>query len=231
MSLDACCCGYYEFFANDGAVYDITHEGVSIMSYFPTHRQPDAQWSEYLDQWCTWLKVKGCTPRTIEHWWHIVTHFARVTQTEPLALCADDNITLITRGVKSAAMRSDYNALNSFFTFLHDRGYRADNPMLKVPSTKRSKDKQKPAPEEAVQEGLNFPDPQIALVVVLMSDFGLRRSEVAQLHRKDLIQDKNGECYLIVHGKGDKDRILPLNRRLLKRIADFNPSGWFFSSS
>ena len=60
----------------------------------------------------------------------------------------------------------------------------------------------------------------------LAGEAGLRRAEVAQAHRDDLIEDLTGWS-LIVHGKGGKQRVVPLTDSLATTIRE-HPAGWLF---
>jgi len=60
---------------------------------------------------------------------------------------------------------------------------------------------------------------------------GVRRSELVNIKKEDVNWDKG---ILLIHGKGSKDRLVPLNDRaleLLKRYADSHNSEWIFPSS
>ncbi|WP_190972968.1 tyrosine-type recombinase/integrase [Bifidobacterium rousetti] len=61
---------------------------------------------------------------------------------------------------------------------------------------------------------------------MLAADAGLRRAEIAQVRGDDLIDDELGWS-LIVHGKGAKDRIVPLSDELAREIRRHGP-GWLF---
>jgi integrase/recombinase XerD len=63
-------------------------------------------------------------------------------------------------------------------------------------------------------------------MVMLMNDAGLRRREISVIHTGDLIDDLLGKS-LVVHGKGRKDRIVPLVDELAYEIGK-RPKGWLF---
>lgn len=54
-------------------------------------------------------------------------------------------------------------------------------------------------------------------MIHLGAEAGLRRSEIAVVHITDLIPDLMGWS-LLVHGKGGKKRIVPLNERLHQAV-------------
>jgi integrase len=61
----------------------------------------------------------------------------------------------------------------------------------------------------------------------LAGEAGLRRAEVAVVHTDDLIEDITGWS-LVVHGKGGKQRVVPLTDRLANAIHDFRLHGYLF---
>ena len=70
------------------------------------------------------------------------------------------------------------------------------------------------------------PNPWIRLLVRLFADVSLRRTEAVVARTEDIIDDLTGRS-LIVHGKGDKDRVIPASTALeseLKRLQ----KGWIF---
>lgn len=59
--------------------------------------------------------------------------------------------------------------------------------------------------------------PREQLMIRLAAEAGLRRAEVAQVHTDDLITDSGGYV-LIVHGKGAKQRCVPISDDLASQI-------------
>ena len=95
-----------------------------------------------------------------------------------------------------------------------------------VPTVHRDRRKQIPAPVEAVEKAKHCADKRALLTIMLMDEAGLRRSELAAMHTRDVIDDLTGKS-IIVHGKGGKDRIIPLSDQL-GRIVSSLPEGYFF---
>ena len=193
---------------------------------FESHRQPPTEWIPWMDSWVADMRVHGNTHNTIESWWYQIGHLARYTGKPPQDMTSEDIIAWLGRGVSLAAMRTNRNAATSFFGWATRSGLTDDDPMERVPSIKRERKKQLPASPEALEDGLKCADPKIRLMILLASDAGMRRSEIAQAHTKDIVNDLLGQS-LIVHGKGRKDRIVPLSTNLAHEIAKL-PAGWFF---
>ncbi|MBH9978158.1 tyrosine-type recombinase/integrase [Bifidobacterium sp. W8108] len=193
---------------------------------FPEHRQPPAGWVGCVDDWVASLRVRGDTDATVEHWWYLVTQFAIFVRKDPKDVQTQDVLPWLTRGVSTSSIRSGVNALRSFYGWLHREKVVVDNPMEGIPSVKRQRKKQKPAPQAAVDRGLNHVDPRVRLLVRLFSEAGLRRSEAIAARSDDLLEDLAGMS-LLVHGKGDKDRMVPLSDGLTRELSSL-PKGYFF---
>lgn len=136
------------------------------------------------------------------------------------------------------------SALRQFFAFLLDEGERADNPALDIarPATRR------PLPRvlthddvdrlfaQAGAEAEGEAPPAAAIRMLLFLELlygsGLRASELVSLPRRAIAGER---AFLIVRGKGDKERLVPLSDRSgaaldrwLPLIAD--GSLWLFPS-
>ena len=136
------------------------------------------------------------------------------------------------------------SALRQFFAFLLDEGERADNPALDIarPATRR------PLPrilthadverlfeqvgEEAAGEAPPASAVRMLLLLELLYGSGLRASELVSLPRRAVAGERE---YLIIRGKGDKERLVPLSQRAraafdrwLPLLADGSP--WLFPS-
>ena len=193
---------------------------------FPEHRQPPSGWVSRVDDWVSSLQAHGDTPATIEHWWYLVTQFAIFIKIKPEDVQTQDILAWLTRGVSTSAIRSDVNSLRSFYSWLYRDGAIKDNPMEGIPAVKRRRKKQKPAPQAAVDRGLNHTDPRVRLLVRLFCEAGLRRSEAIVARTDDLMGDLAGMS-LLVHGKGGKDRMVPLSDGLTRELSAL-PHGYFF---
>lgn len=84
----------------------------------------------------------------------------------------------------------------------------------------------KPAPPALVEYALGDPDERVRLMVWISNDLGLRRGEVARGHSDDIEQTLRGWA-LHVHGKGKRDRRLPLTDELARALRALGP-GYFF---
>lgn len=91
-----------------------------------------------------------------------------------------------------------------------------------LPEVPPAKPDPRPAPREAVTAALGEADRRVWLMVRLAHDVGLRRGEVAQVHSGDLSRDLLGWT-LHVHGKGSRNRDVPLPDDLARALRDLEP--------
>ncbi|WP_414712948.1 tyrosine recombinase [Sphingopyxis sp.] len=148
------------------------------------------------------------------------------------------------RSLAASSAARKLSALRQFFAFLLDEGERADNPALDIarPATRR------PLPrilthadverlfEQAGEEASGEAPPASAVRMLLLLELlygsGLRASELVSLPRRAVAGERE---YLIIRGKGDKERLVPLSQRTraafdrwLPLLADGSP--WLFPS-
>ncbi|WP_194820538.1 site-specific integrase [Nocardia sp. XZ_19_385] len=69
-------------------------------------------------------------------------------------------------------------------------------------------------------------EPRERLMLRLSAEAGMRRGEVAQAHSRDLVEDDDG-WWITVHGKGGKERMVPLLDDLAKELRALG-RGYFF---
>jgi integrase/recombinase XerD len=147
-----------------------------------------------------------------------------------------------TLAASSAARK--LSALRQYFAFLLDEGERADNPALDIarPATRRPlprilthADVERlfvQAGEEAEGEVPPVGAVRMLLLLELLYGSGLRASELVSLPRRAISGERQ---YLIVRGKGDKERLVPLSERTRGVLDRWTPlladgSAWLFPS-
>ncbi|MCQ9333458.1 site-specific integrase [Corynebacterium phoceense] len=86
-----------------------------------------------------------------------------------------------------------------------------------------------PAPEEAIETALATAEPRTRLILLIAARLGLRASEIAQLHTRDFEQTGSSWASLTIHGKGGRQRLLPVPPELMAAIKRQQPDdGWIF---
>lgn len=172
-----------------------------------------ADWHEEIRQWIFYLKAAGraeSTRRTrLEH----VTWLARdmagvrgpfgVTLDDLMGWAASHDWAMETRrGVRTS--------VRSFYAWAEDTGRIPMSPATKWPTVKAVMPLPRPASEDDYQKALKKANqPRKRAMLRLAAEVGLRRAEVAVVHRRDFYQDHAG-WNLWVHGKGGKLIPIPL---------------------
>ncbi len=101
-----------------------------------------------------------------------------------------------------------------------------------MPAVREAPPAPRPAPEVAYRGALRDADPLERVMLRLAAEAGLRRGEVCRVHARDVVADLVGWS-LVVHGKGGKDRTVPLSDGVadLVRAACDAGGGWAFPGS
>lgn len=187
---------------------------------------PSPQWREPISTWLETLIAASLSSETIRTRRHQMTTLSNDLDGSPLDV---DGRTLLhwfaihewkpetRKGYRSAAM--------SFFGWMQTSGQRTDNPTGALPSVRRPSPHPRPCPDKVILASLGRANEIETLMIRLGGECGLRRAEIAQVNARDVVDDLIGRS-LIVHGKGDKQRIVPLPDDLADSIETCH--GWLF---
>lgn len=121
-----------------------------------------------------------------------------------------------------------YISLRQFFAHIRPD----DNPASGLPRVRRPAGAPRPTPENIYAAALSRADSRTRLILLLAGGAGLRRSEIVTIHTTDLIQDLTGWS-LIIRGKGNKRRIVPIAETLASAVRlqfGSHDSEWLFPS-
>ncbi|MDP1026507.1 tyrosine-type recombinase/integrase [Sphingomonas sp. KR1UV-12] len=132
------------------------------------------------------------------------------------------------RALSRATVARKAASLRRFFAFLHEEGHRADDPGVALPRPGAAR----PLPKilshadidrlfAAIAERLAVERPlpgdlRLAAIVELLYGSGLRATELVSLPRNAVAPDRP---YLILAGKGGKERLVPISDRARAAVA------------
>lgn len=111
-------------------------------------------------------------------------------------------------------------SLSSFYEWCQGEGLANDNVALCLPKVRAPLPRPRPTPDVIWEALLARADPRERLIALLAGEAGLRRAEIAVVHCNDIYHDGQGWA-LIVHGKGGRQRVVPLTERLAAEIRTF----------
>lgn len=183
------------------------------------------QWQLPIDDWSTAQRAAGLASTTIRARRDLLAQLSREVIADPWDVTENDLIEwmgLEVWDVDLGRLRSRWSlerrrfvrtTLQRFYSWAHGTGLVDDDPSLGLPRVKVSEADPRPVPNEVYREALTHATPREVLMLRLACELGMRREEVAKAHTDDLVDDLTGTS-LIVHGKGGRNRILPLSHSL-----------------
>lgn len=123
--------------------------------------------------------------------------------------------------------RSAHQSVKAFYSWAVIAGLVEISPVEDLPACKKFRAIKRPASLEDVAQARAVASESVGLMVRLASEAGLRRGEVARVHARDITADLLGAS-LIVHGKGGKDRQVPISDDLAGAIQQGADGGFLF---
>lgn len=186
------------------------------------------QWDAALNGWITWLIASGTSPATRKTRRAHVRRVARELESQhPRDITSAQLLAILGRPEYSMEHRRGLRAsLASFYRWSLEQSLVDDDPTFTLPHIRAALGAPKPATDDIWRALLAAADPRTALMARLACEAGLRRAEVAQVHSDD-VNAGIGGAELIVHGKGSKQRVIPITVTLAAAIQAFSPFGGF----
>lgn len=194
-----------------------------------TRRKVPQSWEAATEGYLRQLRASGASPATVKLRRSQLTQIAHGVGKSPWDVDVEDLLDwLDTHRDWSNQTRSGYRStLRSLYGWAVIVGHTDRNPALALPRIRRRDYAPRPAPEAAIEWALQgIVDPRVRLMIVVSASLGLRRDEVSRLHSRDVQKGVDGQWWLMVHGKGDKDRRVPLPENLADELRTRN--GWVF---
>lgn len=178
-------------------------------------------WRRSIEGWTDTLKAAGLSAQTIKSRRYKMVHLAALLMPSgPEDVTTEQIVQVFARQQWKPETRKAYrNTISSFFRWLHKSGRRSDDPSLDVPRVKKPHAHPRPCPDRYIAAAMEMATTSERLMIRLGAECGLRRGEIALVHSDDVVADNAGRS-LIVRGKGDKQRIVPLPDDLAGIIMD-----------
>jgi site-specific recombinase XerD len=125
-----------------------------------------------------------------------------------------------TRKLSKRTVAKELSYFSSFLTWCNDHGYLQQKIHVKNFPAKQTtrKDPIRPLHRDDITLLVDVIEPQYRPIILCMTDAGLRRSEALTLHAEQVDLRRR---IIIVRGKGDKERIMPIaSHRLLQALTE-----------
>ncbi|OZF00615.1 hypothetical protein CH300_20275 [Rhodococcus sp. 15-1154-1] len=179
---------------------------------------PEA-WEEAVIGWVRWLIAAGAPATTIRTRRGHVRGVARRLRTDaPRGTTVEQIVKVCSNEEWSPDHRRGLKtSLTQFFDWAVKSGLADDNPAFELPHVSESRPKPLPVNDRMWKQAITNADAREALAARLADEVGMRRGEVSICHTDDVLETFDG-YELVVHGKGNKQRIVPITDELARDI-------------
>lgn len=189
----------------------------------------NVQWTQAISSWQEWLRAADRPPTTLYLRTYQLNRFA---SQHPDHGPYDTTTAMLTGWLAgqdwaTETRRSYRAALCSFYGWAHTTGRLDHNPAALLPPIRRSEGKPRPTPLTVVRQAITDAPPRTRLMVTLAVRQGLRRGEIARVHKDDITDDLTGFS-LRVHGKGRRERLVPLDDDVAAALILWHEPGYLF---
>lgn len=182
---------------------------------------------EILAKYREWQIERGLSDDTIRCYRAVHRPFVAWLATRSLTLLTVNGPEIaewvVGDGERCNRTRSMYvTRLTLLFRFMSDEGLRADVPTRRVAKPKFPRSVPRPLETADLYRALELADPRMALMLSLAAYAGLRRAEIAGL-RREAIHDRDEPPFIVVRGKGDKERVIMLSPEITRALNAYGP--------
>lgn len=168
--------------------------------------------------------LQGCSPRTIKYFRFCFMSWKKHTKCEGVPTnqdCKNYVISLREAGVSIITTNSYIRGINSYMTWLHENGHTPDK--LRLQPLKAPQTVLKVLSDSQVKSLLSFKprtfhQHRLYAMLCLALDTGCRVDELITLLRNNVDMDN---LLIKVHGKGGKERIVPISLECRKVLYKF----------
>lgn len=175
-------------------------------------------WAVDINGWTAALRAAGRSPETIRTRTDHLRRASRALGGEPMKVTPVQLLTWVGgQDWSRETRRSVYASLRSFWQWAAGVGLIETSPADVLPSVSPGQPRARPTPERVYKSALGAADEREKLILRLGAECGMRRAEIAQVHVRDLVEDLDGWS-LIAHGKGGKDRLVPMDEGLATAV-------------
>lgn len=161
-----------------------------------------------LDRWARWMRAEGLAERTVKEWPRVVRRAARLVDTCPTQLAADQLVDYLAELPTASTRQAYFGALRAWHRWLLARGIRADDPTAQMRRPRAPRREARPVATDHIDAVLASGIRRRTRTALLLCAYqGLRVHEAAKVRGEDV--DLIGQTIRIA-GKGGADVVRPL---------------------
>lgn len=194
--------------------------GMNRRFVHPLAKSVPAVWNLEIEAWARWLAVSA-SASTVRTRRDTVRRLARAF---PDVSPWDMNEELLAGWFAEAGRswsreyrRSVLASVRGFYSWAVDAHRLDSSPAEGLPRVRSGPAVPRPIGDAELVTVLTDADDRVRLILRLAAEAGLRRGEIARIHRRDVTSDRLGPV-LVVHGKGDRSRRVPLPVSLARAL-------------
>lgn len=190
------------------------------------------QWNEGIQEFEFDCKVRKLSPKTIDNYSKQLRYFQRYLQSE-FELAEIERVKayhikqflawMDDKGRQPRYINDLLKVFKTFFNYRVKEGHMAESPAAKVKNMKQPKNKIITFSENEIRKILNFYSGRTYLeirnrtMIAIFFDTGMRLTEVITLKWEQVREE-----YILVHGKGAKERLVPVSPYLAKALMQYH---------
>lgn len=181
------------------------------------HVEPREDWKESIEKWIDWMDAIGRTNDTLRTRWYQIVRFSKAVD-KSITDVTEDDLIFYLAGMGTEGRRGVRSCVKVFYQWSMKRGLARRNPADEVPTVPMTLPSGCICPEENIEQGLASPDENARLAVMLGAFCGLRRIEMTRINLKTDLEENAEGMVIHVHGKGNKERMLPVPAKLASAL-------------
>lgn len=169
--------------------------------------------------WLAWLELEGLAPRTLDQYERDLSRLCLTFPSKEIHEVTDGDMAHVLRTFPERSRRVRKASFDSFFKWAV-RHRRIDlNPMDLLPRIKRKPQRVLNVFSDAEVESLLSIELADRVLLRILLDAGLRKAEARHLRVRDCQLERRQ--IVVLRGKGDRDRIVPMTLSLQQELAEF----------
>lgn len=190
-----------------------------------------AAWSDPLDRFTLWMRASDYPFSTQEKRHYHLRRFANTSKLGPYEVATDDLIEYLGAHAWSAQTKRSHRAtLRAFYTWAYASGHIVSDPAALLPIVRTQPGRPRPIPESELRQALATAGDRERLMIRLGAEASMRSCEICVANVADIVGQVGGYS-IVVHGKGNKPRIVPIDDGLAVNLLTRgrkNIGGWVF---
>lgn len=187
------------------------------------------EWTRALDGWGYSMRSASRSAQTIKlRRYHLERMAGDLGRPDPWAVTGQQLVQWAgSQDWSPETRRSVRSSVRGFYAWGVGMGHLVRSPADALFPVRPTPPRPRPAGDRAIRLSMATAEPRVRLMIRLGAELGMRRGEVARVHSRDLVPDLAGWS-LVVHGKGNRDRLVPMTDELASSLRDWCPEGWAF---